>query len=239
MWGWIKRWFDPITVSKIFILGPHEVKPVIESFIHPANFPTTYGGQLEWKWNDPPTLDPAIDEAVTWENGFTHFPIGPMYWRPIEGDPDRLECFAVGTEKGQDRRIRVCTIKRTYRPPGPKTEEEPVVAKVETVPRAEAEKEMAAGTPGPAVEATPAAPASGADDIVPPPTPGEAGPPPPDAVRSDDLAKADEPTKEMEALTLSGEKPQVAADPADAAVEKKAEALAQENGAPVQAPTGV
>ncbi|CRK45614.1 hypothetical protein BN1723_019779, partial [Verticillium longisporum] len=33
VWGWVKRWFDPITVSKIFILSEAEVKPTLEAYI--------------------------------------------------------------------------------------------------------------------------------------------------------------------------------------------------------------
>jgi hypothetical protein len=109
VWGWIKRWFDPITVSKIFILSHHEVKPVLTSFIDPANIPTQYGGELDFKWGDMPNLDPVIRGAVAWENGFDEFPKGPVYWRPIDGGA-RLECVAVGSVEQKERLVRVATI---------------------------------------------------------------------------------------------------------------------------------
>jgi hypothetical protein len=43
VWGWIKRWFDPITTSKIFILSHHDLLPTLEAFIEPANIPNMEG----------------------------------------------------------------------------------------------------------------------------------------------------------------------------------------------------
>ncbi|KAH8911536.1 CRAL/TRIO domain-containing protein [Coniochaeta sp. PMI_546] len=117
VWGWIKRWFDPITVSKIFILGSHEVKSTLESFVDLKNIPKQYGGELEFNWGEMPNLDPIIHETVTWENGHTAFPKGPMYWRPI-GDGETLECVAIGTAgpNHEPRLERVCTMPRLFKP---------------------------------------------------------------------------------------------------------------------------
>ncbi|KAK3904804.1 CRAL-TRIO domain-containing protein, partial [Staphylotrichum tortipilum] len=109
VWGWIKRWFDPITVSKIFILSPSEVKSTLEEFIDPRNIPKLYGGELEFEFFDRPNLDGNIKERVTWENGYTEFPEGPAYWVPVEGGK-RMACMAVGSKGGVPRRETVCTI---------------------------------------------------------------------------------------------------------------------------------
>ncbi|KAL1842335.1 hypothetical protein VTJ49DRAFT_5503 [Mycothermus thermophilus] len=109
VWGWIKRWFDPVTVSKIFILPPNEVKSTLEAFIEPRNIPKAYGGELDFEFFDRPNLDPKIREAVSWENGFTDFPEGPAYWVPEE-DGKRMVCLAVGSKGGKQRRERVCTV---------------------------------------------------------------------------------------------------------------------------------
>lgn len=109
VWGWIKRWFDPITVSKIFILSASEVKPTLEAFIEPRNIPKLYGGELEFEFFDRPNLDPKIKEAVTWENGYTDFPEGPAHWVLADGGK-RLACLAVGSKDGAQRRETVCTI---------------------------------------------------------------------------------------------------------------------------------
>ena len=113
VWGWIKRWFDPITVSKIFILSHHEVKPTLEAFIDPKNIPKQYGGELDFAWGQMPNLDPVIRDAATWENGFTAFPKGPMLWKEMDGGK-ALECVAVGTEAQKDRAIRVCTLPKAF-----------------------------------------------------------------------------------------------------------------------------
>ncbi|KAK4033563.1 CRAL-TRIO domain-containing protein [Parachaetomium inaequale] len=113
VWGWIKRWFDPITVSKIFILSAAEVKPTLEAFIEPRNIPKQYGGELEFEFFDRPNVDPRIKEAVTWEEGYTDFPEGPAYWLPVDGGK-RLACMAVGSKGGEARRERVCTVPVTF-----------------------------------------------------------------------------------------------------------------------------
>ena len=109
VWGWIKRWFDPITVSKIFILSASEVKTELEKFIEPRNIPKAYGGELEFEFFDRPNLDPRIVDAITWENGHKAFPPGPVLWRPIEGGT-KMECVAVGYKDGKQREERVATI---------------------------------------------------------------------------------------------------------------------------------
>lgn len=113
VWGWIKRWFDPITVSKIFVLGNHEVKQVLESFIEPRNIPKKYGGELDYKFGDLSAPDPHWEGVVEWENGFKGFPSGPLLWEEID-DGKRLACVSKGSEGGKLRNERVCTIPKTY-----------------------------------------------------------------------------------------------------------------------------
>jgi hypothetical protein len=136
VWGWIKRWFDPITVSKIFILGSHEVLPTLKSFVDIENIPKQYGGGLEFSWGEMPNLDPVIRQTVKWENGHTAFPKGPMYWRPI-GDGETLECVAVGTVDQKERLERVCTMPRIYKGPSaaaPELAEDPAATKTTDKP---------------------------------------------------------------------------------------------------------
>ncbi|KAG2414477.1 hypothetical protein HFD88_003668 [Aspergillus terreus] len=75
VWGWIKRWFDPVTTSKIFILSAAEVKPTLTSFMDPSSIPKQYGGDLDWKWGDMPFLD---DEARKF--------VGVLETPPAEGE---------------------------------------------------------------------------------------------------------------------------------------------------------
>ncbi|ERS97512.1 hypothetical protein HMPREF1624_05681 [Sporothrix schenckii ATCC 58251] len=126
VWGWIKRWFDPVTVSKIFILGHHEVLPTLLTFVDIQNIPKAYGGELDFSWGDMPNLDPAIRTRAAWAPGFDTFPKGPLYWRPLpraadhgnpdnDADGDRVECIAVGSENQVERQVRVCTLPRHYK----------------------------------------------------------------------------------------------------------------------------
>lgn len=122
VWSWIKRWFDPVTVSKIFILSQHEVLPVLSSFIDIKNIPKQYGGELDFEWCQMPNLDPKIKELATWENGFTEFPKGPMYWVPTE-EGKTIEALARGTVDQKERNIKVCSIPVAFPPVHEKTEE--------------------------------------------------------------------------------------------------------------------
>lgn len=117
VWGWIKRWFDPITVSKIFILSQAEVLPTLERFIDRRNIPKKYGGDLDYKFGQLGIPDPAWEGVVQWENGHQHFPTGPLVWEDVEGDSDRIACVTLGSKDGELRRERVCTIPRTWTPP--------------------------------------------------------------------------------------------------------------------------
>lgn len=111
VWGWIKRWFDPITTSKIFILSQAEMKSTLESFIEPANIPQKYGGELDFQWGDLPKYDAAaLNEVIEWKNGHKDFPEGPMFWHD-KGSYIELE--ACGSVDGKPRSEIVCTVRKT------------------------------------------------------------------------------------------------------------------------------
>ncbi|KAJ5649614.1 uncharacterized protein N7484_003337 [Penicillium longicatenatum] len=102
VWGWIKRWFDPGTTSKIFILSAAEVQPTLASFMDPASIPKQYGGELEWQWGDMPNLDEPASALlqgaqVQGEGDKKSLLKGPMLFKG-----DQIE--VVGTENGKDRR---------------------------------------------------------------------------------------------------------------------------------------
>ncbi|KAH6659274.1 CRAL-TRIO domain-containing protein [Truncatella angustata] len=114
VWGWIKRWFDPVTVSKIFILGHAEVLPVLSSFIDIKNIPKAYGGELEWDFFDEPRWDdPEIERILTFQNGHTKFPAGPMYMRPA-ADGKTMELVAVGSEEQKLRKEVFATVPKAF-----------------------------------------------------------------------------------------------------------------------------
>ncbi|KAI4121615.1 MAG: hypothetical protein LQ347_006795 [Umbilicaria vellea] len=109
VWGWVKRWFDPITVSKIFVLSAHNMRPTLEKFIDPANIPTKYGGQLPYEFGMGPIFDHALQQQLEWTvPGIDTFPQGPMMW--VNGDgPDQV-AVAVGSLNGKQRREPVATL---------------------------------------------------------------------------------------------------------------------------------
>ena len=82
-------------MSKIFILGQHEVKPTLEKFIDPENIPTAYGGRLDWHFGKAPSLDvAAANQCNKTEKGWVP---GPVLWEDDERIP-------VGTVNGKPRR---------------------------------------------------------------------------------------------------------------------------------------
>ncbi|KAK2038720.1 CRAL/TRIO domain-containing protein [Colletotrichum somersetense] len=115
VWGWVKRWFDPITVSKIFILSPHEVRPTLEQYIEPRNIPKQYGGELEFSFGDQPTVDPAWEGVVRWEPGHDRFRSRPALWRET-ADGERLECVGLGSVGGVEQSELICSVPKTWPP---------------------------------------------------------------------------------------------------------------------------
>lgn len=87
------------------------------------DIPKVYGGELDWSFFEEPAWGDEIKRICQFENGYTEFPPGPMYWVPID-DGKRIECLAVGTKDGKDRRERICTIAKAF-PPQAATESAP------------------------------------------------------------------------------------------------------------------
>ncbi|KAI0998807.1 hypothetical protein K3495_g9390 [Podosphaera aphanis] len=107
VWGWIKKWFDPYTTSKILIIGPADVQKTLEAFMEPQNIPKQYGGQLDFQHGDRPRLDPALQGLIKWENGWDDFPGGPIYW------VDNGDCFEAYRSAGastSEIKEKICTM---------------------------------------------------------------------------------------------------------------------------------
>ncbi|KAI1332392.1 CRAL-TRIO domain-containing protein [Xylariaceae sp. FL0255] len=124
VWGWIKRWFDPVTVSKIFILSDADVLPVLTTFMDIKDIPKVYGGELEWTFFDEPAWDDGIMNIIKWENGHTDFGRGPVFWQP-SADGERMECVAVGSLNGTDRHEVIASVPKSCRPKMSADVEEP------------------------------------------------------------------------------------------------------------------
>ncbi|KAI7238696.1 CRAL/TRIO domain-containing protein [Hortaea werneckii] len=111
VWEYAKRWFDPITVSKIFILSEKNMRSTLEQYVDLNNLPKKYGGNLDWEFGDMPALDPGIVKALDWketieQKGHKTLPIGPIRWEYEDenGKKGDLVAKAIGTEKGKPRR---------------------------------------------------------------------------------------------------------------------------------------
>ncbi|OAA76781.1 Cellular retinaldehyde-binding protein [Akanthomyces lecanii RCEF 1005] len=116
VFSWINGWLDPVTVSKIRIVGPSEAKSALEEAIDKCNIPQAYGGDLDYAFGKAPVLDPVLKDIVDWDGGYSSFPLAPLVWEPVEGSPDRVACLKVGRQDGQVQRECVCTIPRTWPP---------------------------------------------------------------------------------------------------------------------------
>ncbi|KAL2204677.1 CRAL/TRIO domain-containing protein [Sarocladium strictum] len=156
VWGWIKRWFDPITVSKIFILGQHEVKSTLESFIDIRNIPKKYGGELDFEWGQLSIPDPAWEGIVQWENGFSEFPSGPLLWEETDNGK-KLACIAHGRVDGKDSNGETTAVPTPANAADPKTEEITSGAAVENLTIEDEKKAAQAPAGGPAATVPPTA----------------------------------------------------------------------------------
>jgi len=96
VWGWIKRWFDPDMVAKMHILSRSEARGSLEAFVDLDDIPKLYGGNLDWEYPSPPSMDAAVKAHVE-SDGFPGWTEGPCRWMGGRRIP-------VGTVKGIARR---------------------------------------------------------------------------------------------------------------------------------------
>lgn len=109
IWVWIKSWFDQNTVSKIVIVPAGKELAVLSESYNIADIPRKYGGEFDFEFGMPPSLDPGITSVINWLNDNTELPIGPMRWTHI--DDDKKTAVAVGRVEGQERKMRVLSLK--------------------------------------------------------------------------------------------------------------------------------
>lgn len=144
IWNWVKKFFDPIVVSKMFVIAPSEVLSTLAEHIEKKNIPKQYGGDLDYTFGDMPVLDDSMVEALgaKWgssgqiSNGTSNGQAGPgigssdeqptslgsgktrsLPIGPIkweEGPDGRMRAVAVGTVKGKRRSEVVLTLERMY-----------------------------------------------------------------------------------------------------------------------------
>ena len=85
-------------MSKIFILGHHEVTSTLNKFIAREDIPKQYGGTLDWEWGQEPHMDAETQAAVE-AGGVEGWVKGPCLW--LDG-----QRVAVGSVNGRPRHTR-------------------------------------------------------------------------------------------------------------------------------------
>ena len=110
VWGWIKKWFDPITTSKIFILGHHEVLPTLKAFMDIDSIPKKYGGNLQFECGMMPVLDHAVKNVLdlTSPEIESLFLTAPVKW--VDDVDSDMTAVGVGSVDGKERREKVATL---------------------------------------------------------------------------------------------------------------------------------
>ncbi|KAL8936947.1 MAG: hypothetical protein Q9211_003935 [Gyalolechia sp. 1 TL-2023] len=110
VWGWIKKWFDPITTSKIFILSPDQVKPTLSAFMDVSCIPRKYGGELDFECGMLPSIDPEIRKCLDVKNPKLEelFLTGPTRW--VDGSEGDMVALSVGSIDGQPHKEAVATM---------------------------------------------------------------------------------------------------------------------------------
>ena len=112
VWGWIKKWFDPITTSKIFILSSHQVLPTLATFIDIENIPAKYGGKLDFECGKMPVLDPQVRACLDIKGGVEgekSFLTAPTRWID-SGDDEEMTAVGVGSIDGKERKEAVAVL---------------------------------------------------------------------------------------------------------------------------------
>ena len=115
VWGWIKKWFDPITTSKIFLLAQNDVLPTLSTFIDIEDIPKKYGGKLDYEFGQLPNLDPKIRQHLSIEptaNAESLFVASPIRWvnEDESGLDGEMTALSVGTVDGKQRKERVAVL---------------------------------------------------------------------------------------------------------------------------------
>ncbi|KAL8995638.1 MAG: hypothetical protein Q9188_006761 [Gyalolechia gomerana] len=110
VWGWIKKWFDPITTSKIFILSQDQVKPTLSAFMDVSSIPKKYGGELDFECGMMPSMDPEIRKCLDLKNPKLEelFLTGPTRW--VDGSEGDMVALSVGSIDGQPHKEAVATM---------------------------------------------------------------------------------------------------------------------------------
>lgn len=115
VWSWVKRWFDPIVVSKMFILADKDILPTLSEFIEVEDIPKKYGGGLDFDFGDAPNLGTSgLGGMIEWAEGHQKglIPVGTIVWERAENG--EMEMINVGTVDGNEKRDVIGRVKRNW-----------------------------------------------------------------------------------------------------------------------------
>jgi hypothetical protein len=86
---------------------------VLSEVYNIADIPRKYGGEFDFEFGMPPSLDPNILSMIDWldENGEKkgELPMGPMRW--INEDDGKRTAIAVGRVDGKERKVKVLSLR--------------------------------------------------------------------------------------------------------------------------------
>ncbi|KAL8856112.1 MAG: hypothetical protein Q9178_007237 [Gyalolechia marmorata] len=110
VWGWIKKWFDPITTSKIFILSQEQVKPTLSAFMDVSSIPKKYGGDLDFECGMMPCMDPDLRKCLDIKDPRLEelFLTGPTRW--VDNEEGEMVALSVGSIDGKPHKEAVATL---------------------------------------------------------------------------------------------------------------------------------
>ncbi|KAL8788752.1 MAG: hypothetical protein Q9195_007159 [Heterodermia aff. obscurata] len=108
VWGWIKKWFDPITTSKIFILSEKDVLPTLSAFIDIESIPKKYGGKLDFECGKLPLIDSQVRAALDLRGAEDMFLTAPVRW--MDDENGELMALGVGSVDGHERKERMAVL---------------------------------------------------------------------------------------------------------------------------------
>lgn len=101
MWGFLKKFVDPVTANKIAVLKSADVYGILNQYIHHDNIATQFGGAFHFTNGMLPDLCPVIQQALHWSNPSSKtLPVGPIKWK--ENGHGRV-VIATGTVDGVQR----------------------------------------------------------------------------------------------------------------------------------------
>lgn len=107
VWGFLSKWIDPKTASKLVIVPQNEVTATLEEEIDGNSIPMQFGGNCQFKHGMSPRLDESLKRAID-SCSENELPPGPIKW--MVGKDGKRTAVAVGHDGKEMRNDRVASI---------------------------------------------------------------------------------------------------------------------------------